>query len=126
MRCLSAEILAVVGWRCTALIAAQRTALEPCLVMCPRCTTVSDSRWRGVSPAHEHRWAGSVKRCASPTSATNTAASVGPIPGNLLDRLIAVVGAQPLGDHRGEVRFVAVEDVDEFQQRADPLNVGGA
>ena len=64
-----------------------------------------------------------MKRCASPISATNIAASVGPMPGHLLDRLIAVVGAQPLGDHRGEVRFVAVEDVDEFQQRADPLHV---
>ena len=69
-----------VGWRCTASIAAQQTAFEPCLVMCPRCTTVSDSRWRGVSPAHEHRWAGWVKRCTSPISATKTAASTDPIP----------------------------------------------
>ena len=44
--------------------------------------------------------------------------------GHLLDRLIAAVGVQPLGDHRGEARLVAVEDVDEFQQRADPLGVG--
>jgi hypothetical protein len=44
--------------------------------------------------------------------------------GHLLDRLIAAVGVQPLGDHRGEARFVTVEDVDEFQQRADPLGVG--
>ena len=43
---------------------------------------VSDSRWRGVNPAHEHRWAASVKRCTSPISATNTAASVGPTPGS--------------------------------------------
>jgi hypothetical protein len=48
-----------------------------------------------------------------------------PDAGHLLDRLIAVVGAQPLGDHRGEARFVAFEDVDEFQQRADPLHVDG-
>ena len=40
---------------CETVFVAQRTNLEPCLVICPRCTTVSDSRWRGVSPAHEHR-----------------------------------------------------------------------
>jgi hypothetical protein len=34
----------------------------------------------------------------------------------LLDRVIATVGLQPLGDHRGEARFVAIKDVDEFQQ----------
>jgi len=33
---------------------------------------------------------------------------------------------KPLGDHRGEARFVAVEDVDEFQQRADSFGVGRA
>ncbi len=46
--------------------------------------------------------------------------------GHLLDRLVAAMGVQPLGDHRGEARFVAVEDVDEFQQRADSFGVGGA
>ena len=40
--------------------------------------------------------------------------------------MIAAVGVQPFGDHRGQARFVAVEDVDEFQQRADSLGVGGA
>ena len=39
--------------------------------------------------------------------------------GQVLDRWIAAVGVQPLGDPRGEARLVAVEDVDELQQRAD-------
>ena len=32
-----------------------------------------------VNPAHEHSWAGPAKRCTSPISATNTAASTGPM-----------------------------------------------
>ncbi len=34
--------------------------------------------------------------------------------GHVLDRLIAAVGVQAFGDHRGEARFVAVDGVDEF------------
>ena len=44
-------------------------------------TVVSDSRWAGVSPAHQVNWAGPAKRATSPISATNTAASTGPMPG---------------------------------------------
>jgi hypothetical protein len=43
------------GVFCAASTAAHRTSVEPCLVIGSRCTVVSDSRWRGVSPAHEHR-----------------------------------------------------------------------
>jgi hypothetical protein len=64
-------------WRWMASTAAHRTSLLPCLVMCPRRTTVCDSRCVGVKPAHEHRCAGPAKRCTSPISATNTAASTG-------------------------------------------------
>src|SRR5215211_7339048 len=49
MRWKSAACLVVPGNRCTASTAAQRTSLEPCLVMGPRRTVVSDSRWRGAS-----------------------------------------------------------------------------
>jgi len=34
---------------------AQRSSLDPCLVMCPRATLTSDSRCRGVSPAQEQQ-----------------------------------------------------------------------
>ena len=47
----------------------------------PRCTVVSDSRWVGVSPAHDANWGGREKRWMSPISATNTAPSSGPTPG---------------------------------------------
>src|SRR4029453_12280369 len=53
----------------------------PCLVIGPRRTVVSDSRWRGVSPAQEHSCGAPAKRWTSPISATNTAASTGPTPG---------------------------------------------
>jgi hypothetical protein len=65
----------------------------------------------GVKPAHEHRCGG-----------TRYIADLGdehrrqhrPDTGQLLDRLRATVGRQPLGDQRGEARFVAIKDVDEF------------
>ena len=46
------------GTRCTDSIAAQRTSREPCLVIRPRCTVVSDSWCFGVSPAHRPAAAG--------------------------------------------------------------------
>ena len=61
--------------------AAHRTRPEPCLVIGPRRTVVSDSRCRGVNPAQDTSRVGSAKRCTSPISATNTAARVGPTPG---------------------------------------------
>jgi hypothetical protein len=63
----------------TASTAAYRTSVEPCLVNRPRWTLVSDSRWRGVSPAQLHSCWGPGKRCTSPISATKTAARTGPI-----------------------------------------------
>ncbi len=64
----------------TASMAAQRTSLEPALVMGPRMTLVSDSMCLGVSPAHEHRCRAVGKRRTSPISATKMAAMVGPTP----------------------------------------------
>ena len=65
-----------------ASITAQRSIRDPCLVTCPRATLVSDSRCRGVSPAHEHSWAAFLNRVTSPISAVITAASTGPMPGS--------------------------------------------
>jgi hypothetical protein len=44
----------------------------------PRRAVVSDSRWRGVSPAHEHSFSGRAMRVTSPISATKIAARTGP------------------------------------------------
>jgi hypothetical protein len=63
-----------------ASINAQRTRAGPCLVMGPRRTLVSLSRWRGVNPAHEHSAGADRNRAMSPISATRIAAMVGPIP----------------------------------------------
>ena len=43
--------------------------------------------------------------------------------GYLLDGLIAAISVELFGDQRGEPRLVAIEDVDEFQQRAHPFGV---
>ena len=69
------------GRSCTDSTAAQRTSREPCLVIRPRWTWVSDSRCLGVSPAQQASWAAVSNRVTSPTSATNTAPRMGPIPG---------------------------------------------
>ncbi len=58
----------------------QRTSFEPCFVIGPPCTLVSDSRCRGVSPAQQHNFSGRENRVTSPISATRTAAKVGPTP----------------------------------------------
>ena len=82
------------GTRCTASTAAQRTSREPCLVIRPRCTVVSDSWCLGVSPAQEASCVGPGNRVTSPISATNTAGQHRPDPGDGLDRLIAGMGAR--------------------------------
>ena len=53
------------GTRCTASTAAQRTSREPCFVIRPRCTVVSDSWCFGVSPAQRGQLLGPVRsgRC---------------------------------------------------------------
>ena len=65
----------------TASMAAHRTNLEPALVMGPRITLVSDSRWRGASPAQEVSASALGNRDTSPISATKMAAMMGPTPG---------------------------------------------
>jgi hypothetical protein len=50
------------------------------LVIRPRVVLVSDSRWRGVNPAHEHNASADRNRPTSPISATRTAAMVRPTP----------------------------------------------
>ena len=70
------------GMRWMASVRAQRSIADPCLVTCPRATLRSDSRWRGVSPAHEHSCPALRNRVMSPISATITAASTGPMPGS--------------------------------------------
>jgi hypothetical protein len=77
MRWNQAACLLAPGSRWVASTAAQRTSLGPCLVIGPRRTLVSDSRWRGVSPAQEHNGGAPANRCTSPISATNTAANTG-------------------------------------------------
>jgi hypothetical protein len=77
--------------RWTASTAAHRTSGLPCLVIRPRCTVVSDSRWRGVSPAQEHSCSARAKRCTSPISAV--------MPTGRLCRL-----GLPGGDRRRRVR----------------------
>src|SRR4029453_1316986 len=80
IRARSAPSLVPGRVRWQASIAAHRTSFEPCFVIGPRCTVVSDSRWRGVKPAHDVRCRAEAKRGTSPISATKNAASTGPTP----------------------------------------------
>jgi hypothetical protein len=96
--------------------AAHRTRREPCLVIAPRRTVVSDSWWEGVSPAQQVNWAGPGKRCTSPISATNTATSTGPIAGDLLDRGVAGIVSQPAPDNVCEQADLQVECLDQPPQ----------
>jgi hypothetical protein len=50
MRARSRDSLLPLRGRCAASIAAQRTSRDPCLVIRPRCTVVSDT-----DLGHEHR-----------------------------------------------------------------------
>jgi hypothetical protein len=56
----------------------------------------------------------------SPISATNTAPSSGPTPGNLLNRGVAGIAAQSLGDQPTEGVDLEVQRGDHPQQRFDP------
>ena len=100
-------------------IAAHRTGREPCLVMRPRCTVVSDSWWEGVNPAQQVNWAGPGKRCTSPISATNSRQHR-PDAGDLLDRGVAGIMGQSTLRQSGEQVDLRVEGVDEPVQRGDP------
>jgi hypothetical protein len=77
---------------------------------------VSDSRWRGVSPAHEHNWSARAKRCTSPISATKTAAKIAPDPVDGLHRAVAGVPAQPGGEHPGVQVDLEAERVEQPAQ----------
>ena len=46
------------------------------MVIAPRCAFTSDSRWRGVMPAHDEIWRALSNRVTSPISATKIAAFV--------------------------------------------------
>ena len=73
-------------WRLTASMAAQRTRRDPCFVIGPRRTVVSDSRWRGVRPAKQQSLSAAGERPTSPISATNTAPNTAPPPAALARR----------------------------------------
>src|SRR5450759_657425 len=76
-------------------IAAQRTRREPCLVIRPRRTCVSDSWCFGVRPAQQVSFEADANRLTSPISATSTAARVGPMPANTVDLEVQVVHQPP-------------------------------
>jgi hypothetical protein len=76
----SARSLMSTGNLWTASTAAQRTSREPCLVMCPRRTVVSDSWCLGVT-CHEHNRAGVENRMTSPGDTAPPPANVVRIPG---------------------------------------------
>ena len=101
MPALTAPAAESAGARWIASISAQRSSREPCLVTCPRVTLMSDSRWRGVSPAHEHSWPalrepGHVADLGGDDRGEHRADA-----GQLLDHLVAAVTGQQVRDDLG-------------------------
>ena len=107
------------SWRCTASTTAQRTRRLPCLVIEPRCTVVSDSRWRGVRPAQEQSLSGEEKREMSPISVTRTAANTGPMPGSSWSTPKRGSLRSRRWISRSSIVDLAVEDLDQVPQRLD-------
>jgi len=123
MRARAAPI-APLRTRWTASTAAHRTSRLPCLVIRPRWALVSDSRWRGVTPAHEHSCCGQAKRVTSPISATNTAARDRADPVDGLHRAVSRVGRQLRGDSPPHGVDLERERLDQPAQRRNPPGVG--
>ena len=72
----------------TASIAAHLTSGGPCLVIDPRRTLVSDSRCRGLNPAHEQTCLAERNRETSPSSAVKSGPEDGADTIEMLDGLI--------------------------------------
>ena len=113
-------------WRAVPSTAAHRTRREPCLVMWPRRTLLSDSRCFGVRPAQLVRCRAEWNRVTSPISATKMAASVAPTPGIAWIRLEPPVVDDEVVDAelRGGDLFGQV--IDEAAQRVDAVPERGA
>ena len=88
---------------------------EPCLVIWPRCTMVSDSWCRGVSPAQLASRVGSGKRRRRRSRRRRPPPRIGPT----LYRLVAGVGFQPRWSWLPRVDL-DIERVDQPQQRLHP------
>jgi hypothetical protein len=93
------------------------------LVIGPRRTVVSDSRWRGVSPAQQVSFCGRPNRVMSPISAMKIAAKVGPIPLICWITRYPAMTAEPMSDHRPEHLNLRVVGIDQLQQGHDALAV---
>lgn len=100
---------------------AQRTSLLPCLVMCPRCTTMKGFSVFGRQAGPRAQ----VSGIGEPVHVTDLArrtlpASVGPMPGSAW---IAVYPRSPRSSvaiEGGEPRLVGVKDVDQLEQQRSP------
>ena len=68
----------------------------------------------GVKPAHAHKCAGSLNAVDVADLSDEHRRQHRSDAGQLLDRLIAPMCAQPLGDHRCKACFVAVKSIDEL------------
>ncbi len=106
--------------RCTASTAAQRTRWLPCLVIRPRWTLVSDSRWRGVIPAQEHSCCGAGEAGHVTDLGDEHRGQHRPDAGDGLDRLEAGVAGQLAAGALGQNVDLERERVDQPAQREHP------
>ena len=107
----------------TASTAAQRSSRDPCLVMWPRWLWASDSRRRGVSPAHEHNRRGLSNRDDVADLGDEHGGEDGTDAAQRLDRFVAGMPLQPAMDASVALADLAVIQLDQVTQRLDPIDV---
>src|SRR5665647_2580524 len=90
------------GMRLTDWIAAQRTRREPCLVIRPRWTWVSDSWCLGVSPAQQVSFGAEANEGDVADLGDEHRPQGGPDAGDLLDRGVSRLAGHSTADHAGE------------------------
>src|SRR6478752_2338596 len=113
----------VSGRTFTDSMAAERTSREPCLVIRPRCTVVSDSRWAGCESGPTGQLGGAREAVHVADLGHEYRRQHRPDAGDLLDRGVAGIMAQPTLRQSGEQVDLRVEGFDEPAQRRDPLLV---
>ena len=106
-------------------IAAQRTSREPCLVIRPRWTWVSDSWCLGVSPAQQVSFGAEANEGDVADLGHEHRPQGGPDARDLLDRGVPRLVGHAAADHASEQVDLEVQVINQPAQRSDPGRIRG-